>query len=136
MRQPEEDKVKKLSTFINNFGYHIHMGNEIRPKEIQKLLEKVEGTPQEALISRLALRSMKQARYTPENAGHFGLAAQYYTHFTSPDPAVSGFSQNPQGPIRENLRGRLSDDRMAHYEKILPEVATQSSEMERRAERG
>ena len=63
---PEEDKVKKLSTFINNFGYHIHMGNEIRPKEIQKLLEKVEGTPQEALISRLALRSMKQARYTPE----------------------------------------------------------------------
>ena len=53
------------------------MGNEIRPKEIQKLLEKVEGTPQEALISRLALRSMKQARYTPENAGHFGLAAQY-----------------------------------------------------------
>ena len=81
---PEEDKVKKLSTFINNFGYHIHMGNEIRPKEIQKLLEKVEGTPQEALISRLALRSMKQARYTPENAGHFGLAAQYYTHFTSP----------------------------------------------------
>ena len=92
---PEEDKVKKLSTFINNFGYHIHMGNEIRPKEIQKLLEKVEGTPQEALISRLALRSMKQARYTPENAGHFGLAAQYYTHFYVSDPAVSG-SADPQ----------------------------------------
>ena len=128
----EEDKVKKLSTFINNFGYHIHMGNEIRPKEIQKLLEKVEGTPQEALISRLALRSMKQARYTPENAGHFGLAAQYYTHFTSPIRRYPDLQIHRI--IKENLRGRLSDDRMAHYEKILPEVATQSSEMERRAE--
>ena len=129
---PEEDKVKKLSTFINNFGYHIHMGNEIRPKEIQKLLEKVEGTPQEALISRLALRSMKQARYTPENAGHFGLAAQYYTHFTSPIRRYPDLQIHRI--IKENLRGRLSDDRMAHYEKILQEVATQSSEMERRAE--
>ena len=129
---PEEDKVKKLSTFINNFGYHIHMGNEIRPKEIQKLLEKVEGTPQEALISRLALRSMKQARYTPENAGHFGLAAQYYTHFTSPIRRYPDLQIHRI--IKENLRGRLSDDRMAHYEKILKEVATQSSEMERRAE--
>ena len=129
---PEEDKVKKLSTFINNFGYHIHMGNEIRPKEIQKLLEKVEGTPQEALSSRLALRSMKQARYTPENAGHFGLAAQYYTHFTSPIRRYPDLQIHRI--IKENLRGRLSDDRMAHYEKILQEVATQSSEMERRAE--
>ena len=108
------------------------MGNEIRPKEIQKLLEKVEGTPQEALISRLALRSMKQARYTPENAGHFGLAAQYYTHFTSPIRRYPDLQIHRI--IKENLRGRLSDDRMAHYEKILQEVATQSSEMERRAE--
>ena len=66
---PDEEKFKKLSTFINNFGYHIHMGNEVRPMEVQKLLGKVEGTPEEALISRLALRSMKQAKYTPENTG-------------------------------------------------------------------
>ena len=63
----------------------MHIGvNEIRPKEIQKLLAKVEDTPEEAMISRLALRSMKQAKYTVENDGHFGLAANYYTHFTSP----------------------------------------------------
>ena len=129
---PEEEKVRTLSTFINNFGYHIHMGNEIRPKEIQKLLEKVEGTPQEALISRLALRSMKQARYTPENAGHFGLAAQYYTHFTSPIRRYPDLQIHRI--IKENLRGRFNEDRTAHYQKILQDVATQSSEMERRAE--
>ena len=81
---PDEEKIRKLSTFINNFGYHIHVRNEVRPKEIQKLLDRVDGTPEEALISRLALRSMKRARYTTENTGHFGLAAKYYTHFTSP----------------------------------------------------
>ena len=75
---PDEEKMKTLATFIHNFGHSMHMSNkEIRPKEIQKLLEKVEGTPQEPLISRLALRSMKQARYTPENTGHFGLATSY-----------------------------------------------------------
>ena len=130
---PEEDKVKKLSTFINNFGYHIHMGNEIRPKEIQKLLEKVEGTPQEALISRLALRSMKQARYTPENAGHFGLAAQYYTHFTSPIRRYPDLQIHRI--IKDNLRGRLMrEGRTEHYAEILDEVARQSSVCERRAD--
>ena len=59
---PDEEKIRKLGTFINNFGYNLHVRNEVRPKEIQKLLCKVEGTPEEPLISRLALRSMKQAK--------------------------------------------------------------------------
>ena len=67
---PDEEKIKKLSTFINNFGYHIHVHDEVKPKEIQKLLSQVEGTPEEALISRLTLRSMCQAKYTTENTGH------------------------------------------------------------------
>ncbi len=129
---PDEEKIKKLSTFINNFGYHIHMGNEIRPKEVQKLLEKIEDTPEEALISRLALRSMKQAKYTPENTGHFGLAAKYYTHFTSPIRRYPDLQIHRI--IKENIRGRMTEERIAHYGKILPEVAMQSSEMERRAE--
>lgn len=124
--------MKKLSTFINNFGYHIHVGNEVRPKEVQKLLAKVEGTPEEALISRLALRSMKQAKYTPENSGHFGLAAKYYTHFTSPIRRYPDLQIHRI--IKENIRGRLTEERIGHYEKILPEVAMQSSMMERRAE--
>lgn len=128
---PDEDKIKKLSTFINNFGYHIHVGNEVRPKEVQKLLAKVEGTPEEALISRLALRSMKQAKYTPENTGHFGLAAKYYTHFTSPIRRYPDLQIHRI--IKENIRGRLNS-RIEHYEKILPEVAMQASMMERRAE--
>lgn len=129
---PDEEKMKKLSTFINNFGYHIHMGNEVRPMEVQKLLGKVEGTPEEALISRLALRSMKQAKYTPENTGHFGLAAKYYTHFTSPIRRYPDLQIHRI--IKENIRGRLKEERVAHYEKILPEVAMQAGVTERRAE--
>lgn len=129
---PDDDKIKKLSTFINNFGYHIHVGNEVRPKEVQKLLGKVEGTPEEALISRLALRSMKQAKYTPENTGHFGLAAKYYTHFTSPIRRYPDLQIHRI--IKDSIRGRLNEERIAHYEKLLPEVAVQSSVMERRAE--
>lgn len=129
---PDEGKMKKLGMFINNFGYHMHIGNEVRPKEVQKLLGKVEGTPQEALIGRLALRSMKQAKYTWENTGHFGLAAKYYTHFTSPIRRYPDLQIHRI--IKENIRGRMTEERIAHYEKILPEVALQSSTMERRAE--
>lgn len=58
--------------------------DEVHPKELQKLLEQIDGTPEEPLISRLTLRSMKQAKYTVDCTGHFGLAAKYYCHFTSP----------------------------------------------------
>lgn len=129
---PDEEKIRKLSTFINNFGYHIHVRNEVRPKEIQKLLDRVDGTPEEALISRLALRSMKRARYTTENTGHFGLAAKYYTHFTSPIRRYPDLQIHRI--IKENLRGRLNDVRISHYDEILPKVVAQCSERERRAE--
>ena len=125
---PDEEKIKKLSTFINNFGYHIHVHDEVKPKEIQKLLSQVEGTPEEALISRLTLRSMCQAKYTTENTGHFGLAAKYYTHFTSPIRRYPDLQIHRI--IKENLRGRLNENRIEHYDKILPEVAKQCSERE------
>ena len=111
----------------------MHIGaNEVRPQEIQKLLGKVEGTPQEALISRLALRSMKQARYTPENSGHFGLAANYYTHFSSPIRRYPDLQIHRI--IKDNLRGRMNGERMEHYRKILEEVTKHASETERRAD--
>ena len=96
------------------------------------MLGKVEGTPQEALISRLALRSMKQARYTPENSGHFGLAANYYTHFTSPIRRYPDLQIHRI--IKDNLRGRMNGERMEHYRKILEEVTKHASETERRAD--
>ena len=130
---PEEEKMKKLATFINNFGHSLHIANkEVRPKEIQKLLAKVEGTPEETMISRLALRSMKQAKYTPENTGHFGLAAPYYCHFTSPIRRYPDLQIHRI--IKENLRGRMNAERREHYAAILEEVSKQSSERERRAE--
>lgn len=130
---PDEEKIRKLATFINNFGYSMHIGvNEIRPKEVQKLLTKVEGTPEESLISRLALRSMKQAKYTPENTGHFGLAAPYYTHFTSPIRRYPDLQIHRI--IKDNIRGRMNVGKIEHYQSILPEVTKHSSETERRAE--
>lgn len=130
---PAEDKIRALATFINNFGYSMHIGvKEIRPKEIQKLLARVENTPEESLICRLALRSMKQARYMPENLGHFGLAANYYTHFTSPIRRYPDLQIHRI--IKDNLRGRMNEEKIAHYQSILPEVTKHSSEMERRAQ--
>ena len=129
---PDNEKIRQLSTFINNFGYHIHTHNEVKPKEIQKLLDRIEGTPHEAMISRLVLRSMKQAKYTTENAGHFGLAARYYTHFTSPIRRYPNLQIHRI--IKEHIRGRLNSERIAHYEEILPKAAAQCSERERRAD--
>lgn len=130
---PDPEKMKSLATFINNFGYSIRFHNgEVYPKEVQKLLVKAEDTPEEALISRLALRSMKQAKYTVVNTGHFGLAAKYYTHFTSPIRRYPDLQIHRI--IKENLRGGLSEKRTAHYDKILTGVSVQTSAMERRAD--
>lgn len=130
---PDPEKMKQLGTFINNFGYFIKMQHgEIHPKELQKLLDKIEGTPEEALLSRLTLRSMKQAKYTTQCSGHFGLATRYYTHFTSPIRRYPDLQIHRI--IKETLKGGLSDKRAGHYEKILPEVAVQTSALERRAD--
>ncbi len=138
---PDAEKIQKLVTFIRNFGYSMKSigreggkvsAEEVHPKEIQKLLDKIVGTPEEALISRLTLRSMKQAKYSVESSGHFGLAAQYYCHFTSPIRRYPDLQIHRI--IKEQLRGRLQEERVAHYRGILPEVAKHSSQTERRAD--
>ncbi len=132
---PDPEKILKLGTFINNFGYHIKVksgDNEIHPKEIQKLLGKIEGSQEEALISRLTLRSMKKAQYTVECTGHFGLACQYYCHFTSPIRRYPDLQIHRI--IKEQLRGKMGEGRIGHYNEILPQVAKHSSETERRAD--
>ena len=138
---PDADRLQKLSAIISNFGYSMKTvgrakskvcSEEIHPKEIQKLLAKIDGTPEEAMISRMALRSMKQAKYSVECTGHFGLACAYYCHFTSPIRRYPDLQIHRI--IKEQLRGRMNEERMTHFREILPEVAKHSSEMERRAD--
>ena len=130
---PDSEKMLKLSLFINNFGYGIKTTQEeVHPKELQKLLEKIGGTEEETLISRLTLRSMKQAKYTTLCTGHFGLATKYYCHFTSPIRRYPDLQIHRI--IKENLRGGLSEKRIKHYESVLPGIAEQSSKTERRAD--
>ncbi len=131
--KPDPEKIQKLSIFIHNFGLVMKGAkDEIHPKELQKLLAGIEGRPEEALISRLALRSMKQAKYTAENTGHFGLAAPYYCHFTSPIRRYPDLQIHRI--IKENLHGKLSEKRKEHFESILHDVGLHCSQRERRAE--
>lgn len=131
--RPDEERMRSFATFINNFGYSMHVSNgEIHPKELQKLLERIDGSDAEPLISRIMLRSMKQARYSPENQGHFGLSARYYCHFTSPIRRYPDLQIHRI--IKENLHGKLTDARSEHFDKILPAVCEQSSKTERRAQ--
>ena len=130
---PDSEKIQQLGIFINNFGYSIKINqDEIHPKELQKLLVKIDNTPEEALISRLTLRSMKRAKYTTTSDGHFGLATKYYCHFTSPIRRYPDLQIHRI--IKENLRGGLGEKRIQHFNKILPDVAKQASFTERRAD--
>ena len=131
--KPDADKIANLSAFIRGFGYTLHTKKEeVHPKEIQKLLVKIEGTGEESVITRLALRSMMQAKYSTECLGHFGLACDYYSHFTSPIRRYPDLQIHRI--IKDYLRGRMNDTRIQHYKEILDEVAKATSQAERRAD--
>ncbi len=130
---PDEEKIKRLGVLIQNFGYNLRGSKTApHPKVLQALLEKSDGSPEEALIARLTLRSMKQAKYMVDCEGHFGLATKYYCHFTSPIRRYPDLQIHRI--IKENLRGELDERRRGHYSSILPEVAQHSSKTERTAE--
>lgn len=130
---PELEKIHDLARMTAFFGHHIKVGTEeVHPREIQKLIEEIEGTEEEAFLSRLTLRSMKRAQYSTVNTGHFGLAAQYYCHFTSPIRRYPDLQIHRI--IKENIRFGMSNKRYAHYEEILPEIARLSSDRERVAD--
>lgn len=130
---PELEKIQDLARMTASFGHHIKIGREeVHPREIQKLIEEIEGTEEEAFLSRLTLRSMKRAQYTTINTGHFGLATQYYCHFTSPIRRYPDLQIHRI--IKENIRHGMSNKRYAHYEEILPGVAKSCSDKERIAD--
>lgn len=127
--QPDEEKIEGLKKLISAFGYRIKGKGEIHPMEIQKLIEKVKDTPQEHIISRMVLRSMKQAKYQAENIGHFGLAAKFYCHFTSPIRRYPDLQIHRI--IKEVIEGKLTENRIKHYDSMLSEIAYHCSTTER-----
>ena len=128
---PNPEKVADFLRFIHNFGYSIR-GKELHPKDFQRLTDEIKGRREEPVISTLLLRTMQKAVYSSEPGKHFGLAAQYYSHFTSPIRRYPDLQIHRI--IKETLRGSLSHRRMEHLEGRLPEVADHTSMTERRAE--
>ena len=130
---PDALKVAQFEEFISGFGYSLAApSSALRPRHFQKLVERIRGTPEEKPIAFLMLRTMQKAHYAPANLGHFGLAAEHYTHFTSP---IRRYPDLVVHRILRDLRhGRLEDARREELEEDLPEIARHTSEMERRAD--
>ncbi|MHA0856326.1 ribonuclease R [Paenibacillus sp. CMAA1364] len=129
---PDQEKLQNFLAFAENFGYHVKgRGNAIHPRALQGLLTDIQGTKEQTVISTMMLRSMKQAKYAAETSGHFGLAADYYSHFTSPIRRYPDLAIHRV--IREVIanKGVLSKKREEYLAVRMPDVAQQSSERER-----
>ena len=129
--EPNPEKLEAFAKFIHNFGYSLK-GKEIHPKELQLLTQEIKGKKEESVISTILLRSLKKAVYSPESGIHFGLAAQYYSHFTSPIRRYPDLVIHRI--IKDYLKGKLTGDRLIRLEQVLPEIADHTSMTERRAE--
>ncbi|MBB3113183.1 ribonuclease R [Paenibacillus phyllosphaerae] len=129
---PDSEKLMTFVQFAANFGYQIKgKGNKIHPRSLQTLLDEIHGKKEQTVISTMMLRSMKQARYEAESMGHFGLAAEFYSHFTSP------IRRYPDLVIHRVMRevfengGTLTPERLDALNQRMPDIAQQSSERER-----
>ena len=130
---PSAEKMEQLSKFIATFGYTIKGDlEEVHPKALQSIVEKIKGTREEEAISTILLRSLKQARYEPTCVGHFGLAAKYYCHFTSPIRRYPDLQIHRI--IKEQLNNKINKKRQDQLANIVDYASTQSSERERAAE--
>ena len=132
-QDPDESKLQNFFEFVANLGYAVKgTADNVHPQALQKVLEEVKGTQEDMIISKLMLRSMQQAKYDPQSLGHFGLATDYYTHFTSP------IRRYPDLIVHRLIRTYLVEDKLdyktrKHWKDQMPEIARHSSEMERAA---
>lgn len=130
---PKEDKLQRFFEFITNFGLIVRgKANTVHPRALQEIIEEVQGKPEEMVVNTVMLRSMQQAKYYPENLGHFGLATDYYTHFTSP------IRRYPDLIVHRLIRtyiikGEMDPQTQEKWSALLPEIAQHTSKMERRA---
>ena len=129
---PDEEKLEKFKEFVYNLGCVVRWGQEAHPRALQDILDKVKGKKEETVVSTLLLRSMMQAKYSPECVGHFGLAAKYYCHFTSPIRRYPDLQIHRI--IKEQLNGKIDEKRIAKLSNIVEIASKQSSEMERLAQ--
>jgi ribonuclease R len=130
---PDAKKVEEFEAFITTLGYSLAAhGRALTPKHFQKLIDRMRGTPEERPIAALMLRTMQKARYDATSLGHFGLAVEHYTHFTSPIRRYPDLVVHRT--LRESHQGPLAQSRREDLEEELPETARHSSEMERRAD--
>jgi ribonuclease R len=130
---PSSTKMEALNSFINQFNILIKGDlEEVHPKALQKIIKEMEGKPGEKAINTLLLRSLKQAKYSPDCSGHFGLAASYYCHFTSPIRRYPDLQIHRI--IKEFINGGINNRRQDKLKDIVLKASEQSSEMERKAE--
>ena len=129
--EPVEDKMFALNELLANFNLHLNRNTEgeVEPRAVQEVLNSIKGKSEEKIISAVALRSMQQAKYKAENLGHFGLAAKYYTHFTSPIRRYPDLIVHRL--LKEQLHGKMTAERQEKLKSRLPEVATHTSKQER-----
>ena len=125
---PDEEKLEKFREFIYNLGYIVKWNGEVKPRNLQEILEKVKGKKEETVVSTLLLRSMMRAKYSPECVGHFGLAAKYYCHFTSPIRRYPDLQIHRI--IKEFINDKIDDDRSKKLTALVDYAARQSSETE------
>lgn len=129
---PEDEKMYEFSKFIHNLGYTLKGNNDVHPRELQQLLLKIKGTKEETLINNMMLRSLRKAIYSPESSTHFGLAAQYYCHFTSPIRRYPDLQIHRI--IKGQINGKFSEAALNKLAERTAAVAEQSSKMERIAD--
>jgi ribonuclease R len=129
---PDPLKVAEFEEFISTLGYGLGADAEhVQPKHFQKLVQRMHGTPEEKPIAFLMLRTMQKARYSEENLGHFGLAAESYTHFTSPIRRYPDLVVHRT--LRESRQRRMDTPIAQKRAEDMPEIARHTSERERRA---
>ncbi|MDP4093243.1 MAG: ribonuclease R [Bacillota bacterium] len=129
---PDMEKIEAFSEFIHNFGYHLKGVSKVHPRAYQELLEKIKGSKEERIISTVMLRSMSKARYSSKSEGHFGLAANYYCHFTSPIRRYPDLIIHRI--MKEYINGKMNDSKEEVLNKKLPDIAKHCSDRERVAE--
>ncbi|HOJ09240.1 MAG TPA: ribonuclease R [Clostridiales bacterium] len=130
--EPDKEKLSNFSSFVRILGYRIKGKGEVHPKALQDLLDEVRGKKEERLISTMLLRSLQKARYSEQNAGHFGLASKYYCHFTAPIRRYPDLLIHKI--MKQILKGEMSKEKTEYYDKHLQELARMCSERERAAD--